>query len=61
MKKQGLTVEEALADSTGLAVLGVLYTISNTDNQYMTPLVDELQNIINSGKFAYIFNFIFLY
>jgi len=46
-KKVGLTVEEALATSDGLAVVGQMFQISDEDNEVLTPLIESLANIEN--------------
>merc|ERR1711971_218947 len=46
-KKVGLTVEEALATSDGLAVVGQMFQISAEDNEVLTPLIESLANIEN--------------
>merc|ERR1711971_421939 len=46
-KKVGLTVEEALATSDGLAVDGQMFQISAEDNAVLTPLIESLANIEN--------------
>merc|ERR1712130_1075491 len=38
-KKVGLTVEEALGTSDGLAVVGQMFEISDEDNEVLTPLI----------------------
>jgi len=44
-KKVGLTVEEALGTSDGLAVVGQMFQISAEDNEVLTPLIESLANI----------------
>jgi len=46
-KKVGLTVEEALGTSDGLAVVGQMFEISAEDNEVLTPLIESLANIEN--------------
>merc|ERR1712130_390717 len=46
-KKVGLTVEEALGTSDGLAVVGQMFEISDEDNEVLTPLIESLANIEN--------------
>merc|ERR1712072_998395 len=46
-KKVGLTVEEALGTSDGLAVVGQMLQISAEDNEVLTPLIESLANIAN--------------
>jgi len=46
-KKVGLTVEEALGTSDGLAVVGQMFQISDEDNEVLTPLIESLSNIEN--------------
>ncbi|XP_076065689.1 carbonic anhydrase 2-like [Oratosquilla oratoria] len=43
---------EAVEKPDGLAVLGVLYEISSTDNPALTPLVNTLKNISEAGFFS---------
>jgi len=46
-KKVGLTVEEALSTSDGLAVVGQMFQITDEDNEVLTPLIESLANIEN--------------
>merc|ERR1712198_446165 len=46
-KKVGLTVEEALGTSDGLAVVGQMFQISDEDNEVLTPLIQSLAYIEN--------------
>jgi len=46
-KKVGLTVEEALGTSDGLAVVGQMFQISDEDNEVLTPLIESLAYIEN--------------
>ena len=43
------SVAEALKYSDGLAVLGVLFQISFTDNAALAPLISKLANITEPG------------
>ncbi|CAL4062774.1 unnamed protein product [Meganyctiphanes norvegica] len=42
----------AVQKPDGLAVLGVMYEVSDTDNAALTPLVNALANITDAGLFA---------
>ena len=44
------TIGEALKHPDGLAVLGVFFEISPTDNPAFTPLVSALSNIKQASK-----------
>ncbi|XP_047496162.1 carbonic anhydrase 2-like [Penaeus chinensis] len=46
------SLAEAVKKSDGLAVLGVMLEVSNSDNPALTPLVTALRNITDSGMFA---------
>merc|ERR1711962_1597346 len=46
-KKVGLTVEEALSTSDGLAVVGQMFQITDEDNEVLNPLIESLANIEN--------------
>lgn len=43
------SLAEAVKKSDGLAVLGVMLEVSNSDNPALTPLVTALRNITDSG------------
>lgn len=44
------SLAEAVKKADGLAVLGVMLEVSNSDNPALTPLVTALRNITDSGK-----------
>ncbi|XP_069169750.1 carbonic anhydrase 2 isoform X1 [Procambarus clarkii] len=46
------TLTEAIKRQDGLAVLGVMMEVSETDNPALTPLANALLNITQSGMFA---------
>lgn len=44
------TLGEAVKMRDGLAVLGVMLEVSNTDNPALSPLAAALRNITESGE-----------
>lgn len=42
-------ISVALADPEGLAVIGILFEISATDNPALSPLIDILANVTVEG------------
>ena len=50
--KDGITVEEALASKTGLAVLGFFYEVSSDDNSNYDNLLKTFSKVEKAGMYG---------